>query len=230
MDEGNGIHLTVPHLSRLSATLAEAGRPLEIHLIGHSAGAILLGHLIEHMAGTGWPAASPLTSCTLLAPACSARFANARYVRQASQVLPLNKLWLSYLTDANEKLDALPSPAAPAYGKSLLYIVSRALDDARKMPILGLERCHDSKFAADADQWAPDQVAEVKAWQQVWIKSGGPTRRTTIVSDATVRNTKVDGRVQATHGSFDNNIEILTATLQRIRGRALVADMEWLDY
>ena len=34
----------------------------------------------------------------------------------------------------------------------------------------------------------------------------------------------------ATHGSFDNNIAVLTETIERIAGAPLAAPMEWLDY
>ena len=37
-------------------------------------------------------------------------------------------------------------------------------------------------------------------------------------------------KIAASHGSFDNNIDVLTGTLERIRGSDLVAPMEWLDY
>jgi hypothetical protein len=36
--------------------------------------------------------------------------------------------------------------------------------------------------------------------------------------------------IAATHVSFDNNVEVMTQTLERIRGRALIAPIEWLDY
>ena len=51
-----------------------------------------------------------------------------------------------------------------------------------------------------------------------------------VVNTPKIRNTKMGGQVPATHGSLDNNIEILTETLERIPGSELVAPMEWLDY
>ena len=45
-----------------------------------------------------------------------------------------------------------------------------------------------------------------------------------------VRNTRAQDQIDATHGSFDNNIEVLTETLVRIKGAPLVGEMEWLDY
>jgi hypothetical protein len=35
---------------------------------------------------------------------------------------------------------------------------------------------------------------------------------------------------QATHGSFDNNIDVVEATLFHITGQAPVKPIEWLDY
>ena len=129
------------------------------------------------------------------------------------------------LSDDNEKRDGLPTPARDLYSKSLLYLVSRALDDHRKMPILGLPA--------------------VQAWQQAWDSTGG-AQRTFVVVPTRVPNTKppkvsdtrgsqgpeslTPGTTQATHGSFDNNITVLTETIERIAGKPLVSPMEWLDY
>jgi Papain family cysteine protease len=231
MRAGNGLDLLVGNLRPLAVDLARKGRILDVHLVGHSAGAILLGHLLEHLIATGAGNATAVRSCTLFAPACSVRFANERFVRAAAErILPLDRLWLGYLDDVNEKRDGLPSPHPGLYGKSLLYLVSRALDDARKIPLLGMARAHEPKYAGDADQWAREHLRDVRAWQRTWTESRGPEKRTTLVTRPTARVTKAGGQVQSTHGSFDNNIEILTAAIERIRGAKLKAEMEWLDY
>src|SRR5205814_200883 len=83
----------------------------------------------------------PIATTTLFAAACSAAFANATYAAaDKAGVFALARLWLYVLSDENEKADGLPSPGAPAYGKPLLYLVSRALDDVRKMPPHGTAR------------------------------------------------------------------------------------------
>ncbi|MEW6320455.1 MAG: C1 family peptidase [Acidobacteriota bacterium] len=231
MRDGHGLDLLVAQLGALGTALAQTGRALEVHAIGHSAGAILLGHLLERMLAAPAAGLPALASCTLYAPACSVRFTVQRYGAAADQgVLPLNRLWLAYLTDENEKRDALPSPTLGIYGKSLLYLVSRALDDERKMPLLGMARAHEPKYANDSDQWADTHLPDVRLWQRAWRAAQGHTKRTTLVEAPTVRQTRVNGRIQATHGSFDNNIDVLTATLERIRGATLVRPMEWLDY
>jgi hypothetical protein len=55
-------------------------------------------------------------------------------------------------------------------------------------------------------------------------------RRGHPVDARSVRTTRNGATIQATHGSFDNNVDVLGATLQRIRGAPLVKPIEWLDY
>ena len=135
------------------------------------------------------------------------------------------------LTDGNERADGLPDARRDIYGKSLLYLVSRALDDVRKQPLLGMERALVKPDPAWVDdQWAlgpggkpnPDVAAWLKRWP------GGDLLQR--VASPKVRITKAGDQIDASHGSFDNNIDVLTGTLERIRGGALVAPMEWLDY
>lgn len=224
---GHGLDLLVRHLADLRDELEAAHRRLDLHVVGHSAGSIVLGHLLTR-AGM---LASPLRvrTGTLWAPACSAAFANRHYVdADRARVLALATLFLHVLSDQNEKADGLPTPALPAYGKSLLYMVSRALDDVRKQPLLGMERAQLPQYATDADQWDASQLPEVAAWQAAW--PGAAAHLLHVVKEPDVRTTRTGQREPATHGSFDNNIEVVTATLERIRGSALVAPLEWLDY
>ncbi|WP_291986286.1 C1 family peptidase [Luteitalea sp.] len=227
---GHGLDLLARNLDQLRARLAAQGKTLELHLAGHSAGAILLGHLLERAMMPGAPTLPKIGTCTLFAPACSVGFANQHYgAADAAGLLKLEKLWINCLQDNIEKRDALPSPGKPIYGKSLLYMVSRALDDSRKMPILGLERVHLPKYVNDDDQWADSRLADVKAWQAMWLGRGG-SARTNVIPDQDVPYTRIGGRTQATHGSFDNNIAVWTTTLERMSGRQLAKPMEWLDF
>ena len=80
------------------------------------------------------------------------------------------------------------------------------------------------------DQWVMGQGqsmnADVAAWLKLW-PAGALLHRVTAPK---VRTTKAGDQIDASHGSFDNNIDVLTGTLERIRGANLVAPMEWLDY
>jgi hypothetical protein len=220
----HGLDLLARNLAALSQALGAAGKRLELHFIGHSAGSILLGHLLERM-GLGDIQPPPVKSCTLYAASCSTRFAVDHYLAAADGgLIDLKRLVLYFLSDENEKRDGLPSPELPAYGKSLLYLVSRALEDRRKMPLLGMERALLAKYAADTDQWAAEELVTLRLWQARWKGVSF------AVTTPDVRDTRSNHRVPATHGSFDNNIEALTETLQRIAGKKLASPMEWLDY
>ncbi|KQW54082.1 hypothetical protein ASC92_22365 [Variovorax sp. Root411] len=233
---GKGLDLLSRQLALLVSDLARKGARLELHLVGHSAGSILFGHLLDRCVALNATAAATnrlrVASCTLLAPACSVRFAVQHYLAAAQAgVIDLGELRLHVLSDENEKKDALPSPSVPAYGKSLLYLVSRALDDVRKMPLLGLVRTHDPKYANDDDQWAAAELPQVMQWQAAWppVSAAGKALLDVVLSPQ-VTNTREHGQIQSTHGSFDNNIEIMTEILLRFAGGPLIGEIEWLDY
>lgn len=212
-------------LRELRDGLAKNGKTLEVHLVGHSAGSILLGHLLGRLGG---PDLLPAASCELYAAACSSGFAVQHYgAAQQAGVLSLDRLRLHVLTDGNERADGLPSAERDIYGKSLLYLVSRALDDVRKQPLLGMERALVKPDAAWAeDQWNAASYVDIAAWLKLW-PAGELLNR---VATPKVRTTKTGDQIDASHGSFDNNIDVLTGTLERIRGGTLVAPIEWLDY
>ncbi|KQV53509.1 hypothetical protein ASC95_12320 [Pelomonas sp. Root1217] len=219
------LDLAARMLRELRDGLAKNGKTLEVHLIGHSAGSILVGHLLGRLGGANVVQAA---SCELYAAACSSGFAVQHYGAAAQAgVLSLDRLRLHVLTDANERADGLPNAERDIYGKSLLYLVSRALDDIRKQPLLGMER---ALVPPDAtwldDQWAGPPNADVAAWLKLW-PGGNLLNRVTTPK---IRTTKAGDQIDASHGSFDNNIDVLTGTLERIRGDGLVAPMEWLDY
>ena len=65
---GGGLRLLAGHLETLRA---ELGKDLEIHLLGHSAGAILLGHLSNRLVARK----IDIASLGLYAPACTMAFA-----------------------------------------------------------------------------------------------------------------------------------------------------------
>lgn len=219
---GRGLDLLARHLVELRDRLKrEHGKAQQVHLVGHSAGAILLGHLLSRLA------AAPLAvdTCSLYAAACSVRFAVQKYLDEAKGVLASRNIALHYLTDANEKRDFLAgSRHFHLYGKSLLYLVSRALDDARKMPLLGFERAVEPGYETNTDQWDAGELAWVRAWQKRFKGTLAPVAEPSVVVAANGKT------AQATHGSFDNNVRVIAATIERITGARPVKPIEWLDY
>ncbi|HMN93851.1 MAG TPA: C1 family peptidase [Hydrogenophaga sp.] len=219
--KGRGSDQLARALASLAARQGQLGQPLQLHLVGHSAGAIVLGHLVDRLAAQAVQA----SSCSLYAPACTVDFANDKYLGVGANVITPDRLHLHYLTDRQEKDDDLAQVGPiTLYGKSLLYLVSRALEDVRKMPLLGMERAHDPAHFNE-DQWARSQLAALARWQAAF-----PAANRHPVPTPYIPVNKLGKTEQATHGSFDNNIDVIAETIRRIGGKAPVKPIEWLDY
>ncbi|WP_144289786.1 C1 family peptidase [Ideonella sp. A 288] len=217
---GRGWTLLARSLGRLQASLG--AKPLELHLVGHSAGSLVLGHLLTRLAAEP---RLPVASCALFAAACSVRFALRHYLDQDAAVLDPGHLHLHHLQDREEKDDdLLRLGPVTLYGKSLLYLVSRALDDERKMPLLGMARALDPQYNT-SDQWADTEVATVHEWQQ---RAGNVHLHPVPIPS--VRVNRKGRTVPAAHGAFDNDVDVIGQTIARITGAPLVGPVEWLDY
>jgi hypothetical protein len=188
---GGGLLVVLRELKRLVAR--HPG--LRVHMVGHSAGSILLGGL----AGANQAAEQPLVfdTCTMWAPACTMDFYREQYL-PAIRGGSLKHFAIFTLTDRAE----LDDDCANIYHKSLLYLVSHAFEkELRKPwfggtdgePLLGMER-----FVKKLPQ--RDRPAE-------WVLSP---------------NAVPEGRAGAarstTHGGFDDDAATLKATLTRILG------------
>jgi hypothetical protein len=199
-------------LTTAAKTLAQLvpANPPKIHLLGHSAGAIMQGHFLSAMK------ASKLAAETvhLWAPACTVSFATEHYGKAfANGTANVKKTFVGVLSDANE----LSDPCVPVlYSKSLLYLVSRALEQDHKTTILGLEKIWSLATAGD-DVFAAGYKDELEAW---YAASKG------IALDPPIKKTEVSIRreqnknetIDANHGSFDNNIEVVNQAIERILG------------
>ena len=210
---GHSGQLLAAALARLSERIAG----LEIHLIGHSAGAIVLGHLLDDLRANNLRA----QSCSLYAPACTAQFALEHY-RPAFNKGTLKSRSMSIdLLSAARELEDTVGP----YRKSLLWLVSRALERNHKTPVIGLDSLY--REPATAELWHSDDVQSANSWQQLWESAGGQLN---ILSDAQASAGILAKPMAATHGCFDNAAAILSATLSRVRGAALRQSLDWLEY
>lgn len=188
---------------------------LEIHLVGHSAGSILFGHLFDALRDRS----VTVDSCTLYAPACTVQFALDHYEpAMTGGVLRKQDLHVELLSDEREMADTVGP-----YGRSLLYLVSRALEDQHKTPILGMANAWD---ASKRSEWSDDPAIQraLKAWQTFW----GSVRAPREVTEAQISNGV--SRIPSAHGSFDNDVDVVTRTLERIAGRPLKQKVEQLVY
>ena len=115
---------------------ANKGHAKKVHLVGHSTGGVLIAHLLHALSGISMH----ISTCTLLAPACSVDLYNECYVPALSGKKKLKLDGLSVL-NLNERLEQ-DDNVAKIYHKSLLYLVSNAFERADKKPLLGM---HDFK-------------------------------------------------------------------------------------
>lgn len=112
-------------------------KPLKVHVVGHSAGAILAAEMLRQKNALD----KDLTfeNVALMAPACTISLFNSTYQPLLGAPAGIKKLNHYNLIDQRE-LDDSVGP----YRKSLLYFVSRAFEERTasgdKMPLLGMEK------------------------------------------------------------------------------------------
>jgi hypothetical protein len=181
--DGDGRHTIAAFAKEL------AGEKKKIHLVGHSTGAVLLGHLLD--AFDSLKAPDLVSSCALMAPACTVDFYHRHYhprlgkAAGGGRVVRVPKLGIYCL---NNQLE-LDDNVAFAYRKSLLYLITRALERKRDKPVLGLERDHK----------------EVKT---------GPGLEFVIS-----KGSKTGRSISTSHGGFDNDPSTLNDIMKRILGK-----------
>jgi hypothetical protein len=183
--------------------------------MGHSAGSIALGRLLGNMAQKGLT--GNVKSVHLYAPACTVAFANRHY---APQTEIMKKLHLDILADQREQDDNV----VYVYQKSLLYFVSNALEADLRMPILGLENVYNPGYSG----WdgSSNTAESLTSWRNA-VETSNLMDRLTIHPEekfVTRRGNGADMQEKsenASHGGFDNNVEIIGKTLERITGAPL---------
>ena len=100
------------------------------------------------------------------------------------------------------------------YRKSLLYLVSNALESDLRTPILGLANVADPKYRGWDGSSSTGEVLGI--WREA-AKLAGLRERTVVVEwDKILRSVKPAKTANANHGGFDNDVETITATLKRI--------------
>jgi len=123
-------------------TFAEALQDthVQIHLAGHSTGAVLLGHLLGALDQLGMN--ELISSCSLMAPACSIDFYQENYAPRLGKPAGMVGLPVLDIYSLNARLEQ-DDNVAYVYSKSLLYLVSRALERQIDKPLLGMQRYAD---------------------------------------------------------------------------------------
>jgi hypothetical protein len=199
--EAGGVRLVLELLAQMD--------DVEIHLVGHSAGAVLHGPVVRTLAGT---LGRTVESCTLWAPACTTAFFDEHYA-PAVEAEGLRQLAVYTLTDKAEQDDH----CANLYHKSLLYLVSRAFEDppravrgtVRGEPLLGMER-----HLKEHERF----MQMLTAGRAAWVQS--PNDADEGPQAARCRS----------HGGFDDDAFTVRATLSRILGRTVTEEEAKLTF
>jgi Papain family cysteine protease len=176
-------------LKPLLVGLDEAKTRPMLHLVGHSAGAIVLGNLLSALSRFSL-GNMQLGSIHLMAPACTVEFFKVHYgpfLKGNGALQLLDKIYLYNLTNALELKDTVSAnvPLLPSYSHSLLYLVSRAYEDKAGMALAGMQAFVNSM---------PTSPAKLAI---AYSKTGGDTASTS-------------------HGGFDNDAPTLTTIMSRI--------------
>ncbi len=126
---GDGVKILEKFVKTLQA---EENR--EIHLVGHSTGAILLAHLLKALGGI-MPTLR-ISSVHIMAPAATVELYKKMYKPLLNaDTFGIDRMYIYYLTDELERDDTVGP-----YRKSLLYFVSRSFEEHLPEKILGMEK------------------------------------------------------------------------------------------
>lgn len=196
----------------LAVWLAEMARRrgarLQVHLCGHSTGAILLAWLLESLEDLA--PTLRVRSCTLLAPAASIGLFHSHYypyLVTPPDAFGIDRLQVFNLDDRRERDDTV----AGVYRKSLLYLVSQAFEEQPPAAILGMQRYTDALLREA-------KLGEVGDRFAVHYADGSGAARSH----------------SRTHGGFDNDATTMNSLLTTILGHEPAAGQGFtpaiLDY
>ena len=179
-----------------------AGAPdAEVHLVNHSAGSIFHAPLVRLLTSEGEIRSGlmrghqgfgiPVATCTLWAPGISIGEFRRTYV-PALSAGQIRRFALYTLTDEAEQDDN----CVQIYNKSLLYLVSNALEERRGEPLLGL-----AKYV-QADQTL-NRLIDNRSMD--WVRAPNNASPSSPWASAARH-----------HGDFDDDEPTLRSTLARV--------------
>jgi Papain family cysteine protease len=227
-------------------TLLALEPALQVHLVGHSAGSLVLGPLV----GALQKRRIPLVSAHLYAPACTVDFANQHWLpflgrRQTGKNgFPLH---VSILSDTMERLDHVALGGVLGYQKSLLYLVARAFEEDTPSPLLGMHGAWDRTKLFGEWNNAAETLQSLRDFERAAaeLRASGALvldppineplvfTRTNAFGQPVVPEPdadQVDTRQRTAHGTFDCDAPLVLRTIERIRGGvALRQDIDLSD-
>ena len=217
-----GAWLVVAELLKLLA----ANPAWEIHVAGHSAGSIFMAPLVQLWCGKGTITSGPakgltglggkITSLTLWAPACTMDLFHEAYL-PSIQNKSVKRFSLFTLKDAADQDDH----CANIYHKSLLYLVSNALEEKAGLfladgePLLGLERF----VIEQRDVFRVPTESEIKKKNPPMVPLFGvPAAQWVRSPNGLPEGESANASHARHHGDFDDDKATVLSTLARITG------------
>ncbi|WP_175526701.1 caspase family protein [Geopseudomonas sagittaria] len=206
--------------SRLKSFCDAHPGEIELHAIGHSAGAIFHSHFLAAAHSLGVPVFDTLQ---FFAPAVRVDTFKDQLLGLLDAGKVARKLTLFTMNKHYEKDDN----CAQLYRKSLLYLIFNALEDKRGTPILGLEEC----LRADADL------------KRLFCLDGHPAGAGEVVWSMSSSDSGRSASHATAHGDFDDDPPTMNSAVRRIldlpddgvidgypaRLRRSTAEMNWAD-
>jgi hypothetical protein len=171
-----------------------AGRDITVHAVGHSAGAIFHTHFVPELLRLG----VRIASLAFLAPAVRADLFKEKLLQPITTRDVKAFEMFTMEEDAERGDDLVEVLGVTLYGKSLLYLVSRAFEPKRRTHILGL----DEMLAGDT---AIRKLFSHGARLELSLAMGKDPNPATRARK---------------HGCFDNDEATLASVLQTITGAA----------
>jgi hypothetical protein len=195
---GGGARLFVERLAAFCKAFAQAhganGGKLELHAVGHSAGSIFMGHLLQAAAATRHLPA--FDSLHFMAPAI--RTDAFKALVQPLLGAQVNALTLYTMRRDFERDDH----CALIYRKSLLYLVRAACEPEGEVPILGLE----------------DSLREDAVLRGVFGLAGPPGAHAEVVWSRSAAGEGRSASRATTHGGFDDDAPTMESIARRVLG------------
>lgn len=175
---------------------------VELHAVGHSAGAIFHASFLPVALEKGAP---PFKGLYLLAPAIRLDHFHERLTPRIGAGKGIERCAIFTMN----KLRELDDNCITIYRKSLLYLIHYALEDRRETPILGLEIV----LRADA-----------RLQQMFGLGTPGPGAVGEVIWSKTPGTAGPRSRSRSTsHGGFDNDPATMDSVLRRVLGRDDIA-------
>ncbi|HWC03068.1 MAG TPA: caspase family protein [Methylomirabilota bacterium] len=199
-EPGGGARYVAERLARFCGA---HGASVQVHAVGHSAGSIFHSHFVPAALTAG---VARFETLQLLAPAVRLDSFLERLGPQVGKGNAIAALTMYTMARDWERRDSV----AGIYRKSLLYLVSRALEPNGETPILGLEESVRDNAACRAlfGLGTPAAGAATVVWSKSEASEGRHASRS------------------STHGGFDEDVPTMHSIVRRVLG---VGDLDSIE-